>query len=123
MSFYEWYDSDEFRENVLGIKSKHSRSNTEDYIIGLDLAKPDTMDNSILQVEIIVPKQGDINSYFNKPVLLDNKPIGTIIKATQVDSGYKLSVMIWLRTVKIYNAFINNDLNSISIGLDRKSVV
>ena len=89
----------------------------EDYIISLDLAKPDSIDNSILQIETIVSKQGDINSYFNKPVLLDDKPIGTIIKATEVDSGYKLSMMIWLRTVKTYNIFINNDLNSISIGL------
>lgn len=91
----------------------------DDYIIGVDLAKPDALDNSILQIETIVPKQCDINSYFNKPVLLDNKPMGVIIKATEIDKGYKLSMMIWLRTVKSYSTFINNDLNSISIGLSQ----
>lgn len=89
----------------------------DDYIIGLDLAKPDTIDNSILQVDIMVPKRGCINSYFNKPVLLEDKPIGVIINATEIECGYKIRLMIWLRTLKSYSSFINNDLDSISIGI------
>lgn len=63
-----------------------------------------------------MPKQGDINSYFNKPVLLDDKPIGMIINAAEVDSGYKLSMMIWIRTLKSCREFIDNDLSAIIIG-------
>lgn len=63
-----------------------------------------------------MPKQGDINSYSNKPVLLDDKPIGMIINATEVDSGYKLSMMIWIRTLKSCREFIDNDLSAIIIG-------
>lgn len=68
----------------------------DDYVIGIDVAKPDAIDNSILQVKTIVPKQGDISSYFNKPVLLDDRPIGVITKATEINQGYKLSMIIWL---------------------------
>ena len=85
------------------------------YVIGVDLAKPDTVDNSVLRIETIVSKLGDVESYVNKPVTLNDKVIGVVINAVEVESGYKLSMTIWLRTIKSCRDFINNGLSTISI--------
>lgn len=48
----------------------------------------------------IVSKQGDIKSYINKPVwdkrenLNDQKEIGTIIKAVEIENGFELTIKL-----------------------------
>lgn len=89
----------------------------KDYIIGIDVAKHDAVDNSILHIETIVPKQGDINSYFNKPVTLNNEVIGVIMNAIEIEQGYKLTMGIWVEKIRTtFEFFTNNSLSSIIIG-------
>ncbi len=84
------------------------------YVIGLNLLK-ENIDNYLVKVETFVPKQGNIESYFNKPVLLNDKPVGVIVEAIEIDNKYKLNIVFWIKTIGLYSQFIGEDLFSIVI--------
>jgi hypothetical protein len=78
--------------------------------------------NDWIKFKTIVPKQGDVKSYINKPVLdklsLDltksSKTIGVITDAKEIEEGYELTVSIHS---KYRFEWAGNSLNSISMEI------
>lgn len=80
------------------------------------------MENDWITFKTIVPKQGDIRSYINKPVLnkssLDlttsSKVIGVITDAEEVKEGYELTIAIFC---KYRYEWVGDNLNAISMNI------
>lgn len=77
----------------------------------------------MLTLKIIVPKDGELDSYINKPVLdrisydaFDSKAIGVITNAIEVEDGYELTIM--LRN-NIQYEWINGEVSAISFGISK----
>jgi hypothetical protein len=80
----------------------------------------------MITLKTIVPKQGNIEDYINKPFLdkIDNDPfhfeskaIGIISDAIEVENGYELTITIWKQDV-ITEWFTDGQLSSISFGVN-----
>lgn len=77
----------------------------------------------MLTLKIIVPKDGELDSYINKPVLdrisydaFDSKVIGVITNAIEVEDGYELTIM--LRNNMQYE-WINGEVSAISFRISK----
>lgn len=75
-----------------------------------------------IKCKTIVPKQGDIKSYINKPVLdklnmdeaKSSKAIGVVTDAKEVEQGYELTFSIFSR----YRfEWVGDSLNAISMEI------
>lgn len=81
----------------------------------------ETMDNDFIKFKTIVPKEGDIEKYINKPVLdrrsgdpFTHKTIGVITSAIEVENGYELTVRLFGKYG--FEWFTDGKLNSMSIN-------
>jgi hypothetical protein len=76
----------------------------------------------MIKTTTIVPKEGELNSYINKPVLEklndDNwefpKQIGVITSAIEVEDGYELTITLWGEQLK--EELMNNEVSTFSIS-------
>ncbi|MET3505533.1 hypothetical protein [Halalkalibacter oceani] len=75
---------------------------------------------SFVKFKTIVPKDGELSSYLNKPVLdrvdlsntFETKTIGVISDAVEVEEGYELTIQLFS---KFQYEWIGNELNALSI--------
>jgi ubiquitin C-terminal hydrolase len=79
-----------------------------------------------IQLKTIVPKQGDIKSYVNKPFLnridgdpFNSKAIGIITDAVEVENGYKLTIALW-KSELVYEWFEDGELSAMSFKTEFK---
>jgi len=77
----------------------------------------------MIVLKTVVPKQGDINTYLNAPVLdrvnfnaFDSKAIGVITDVIEKEDGYELTIM--LRN-KMQYEWINDKVSAISLGISK----
>ena len=77
----------------------------------------------MIVLKTVVPKQGDINTYLNAPVLdrvnfnaFDSKAIGVITGVIEKEDGYELTMM--LRN-KMQYEWINDKVSAISLGISK----
>jgi len=92
-------------------------------------------DSETIEFKIKVSKEGNINSYVNKPVLnrilsieestniymFNDMPkeivIGIISDAVELDNCYELTIKLWKEKIKIFREFfVGGELASISIN-------
>jgi hypothetical protein len=76
----------------------------------------------MIKIKTIVPKQGDIKDYINKPFLdrlegnaFESKAIGIISDAVDVEHGYELTITLWKQEI-ITERFSDGQLSAMSIG-------
>ena len=83
-----------------------------------------------VEVKIRVPKEGNMESYINKPVLnrssedtfdvmknINPKIIGMIIGAIELEDCYELTLNIWIDRIKFKKEFsCNKELLSMSVS-------
>lgn len=62
-----------------------------------------------------VVARGDIESYVNKPVVLQDVAVGVIRNATEVDDEYELEILFFDRFIKIIGEFSYDELVSFEI--------
>jgi hypothetical protein len=79
-----------------------------------------------IQLKTIVPKQGDIETYINKPFLnridgdpFNSKAIGIITNAVEVENGYELTIALWKNKL-VYEWFTDGELSAISFETEFK---
>lgn len=77
----------------------------------------------MITFKTIVPKQGEINTYINKPFLdrldgdpFESKAIGVISDAVEVSNGYLLTITLWKQDV-VAEWFTEGELSAISFGV------
>lgn len=76
-----------------------------------------------IQFRTIVPKQGNIDSYINKPVLdrisidhpYESIALGVITDAKEVENGYELTISIFRKYQ--FEWFENGELSAMYMGL------
>lgn len=78
-----------------------------------------------IKFKTIVPKNGDINSYINKPFLdrisvddpFESKAIGVISDAIEVEDGYELTINIFSKYQ--FEWFGGGELSAMSMGISK----
>jgi hypothetical protein len=78
----------------------------------------------MIKLKTIVPKQGKVEDYINKPFLdrLDRDPfkstaIGIINDAVEVDNGYELTILIWKQEI-VTEWFTDGQLSAMSFEIN-----
>lgn len=82
------------------------------------------MNSNWIQLKTVVQKQGELETYINKPVLdkvsgdSSSKVIGVITKAVEVGNGYQLTISLFGKHK--FEWFEDGELSAISFDTERK---
>jgi hypothetical protein len=81
----------------------------------------------MIKLKTVVPKQGKIEDYINKPFLdkiledsFESNAIGIINDAIEVEDGFELTITIWKQEI-ITEWFSDGQLSAMSFRMDQKS--
>ena len=76
----------------------------------------------MIKLKAIVPKEGKIEDYINKPFLdriendpFESKAIGMITDAIEVKNGYELTVTLWKQ--ELISEWLSGQLSAISMEI------